>query len=83
MMYRVDLLSIAMKLGFCMWAIAFASLVAADSPGDLHAGITPTASLKSVITPPPAFHAELFKRTLATCGYIRGNTGTNISNVKH
>ncbi|PVH93273.1 hypothetical protein DM02DRAFT_241492 [Periconia macrospinosa] len=78
-MYRVDLLSIAMKLGFCMWVIAFALLAAADSPGDLHAGITPTASLKSVITPPPAFHAEVFKRALATCGYIRGNTASPLT----
>ncbi|KAF1972861.1 hypothetical protein BU23DRAFT_144548 [Bimuria novae-zelandiae CBS 107.79] len=77
-MYRVDLLSI-MKLGFCMWVIAFAPLVAADSPEYLHAGITLTASLKSVITPPPDFHAELFKRTLATCGYIRGNTASPLT----
>ncbi|KAF1962078.1 hypothetical protein CC80DRAFT_588694 [Byssothecium circinans] len=68
-----------MRSGFCMWAIASASLVAADSPGDLHAGINPTTSLKSVITPPPAFHAELFKRALATCGYIRGNTASPLT----
>lgn len=64
-----------------MWAIEFASVVAANRLGDLRAGTTPTAGLKSVITPPPAFHAKLFKRALATCGYIRGNTASPLTCV--
>ena len=35
----------------------------------------------SVITPAPVLHGDIFKRSLATCGYVRGNSGTRLSKM--
>lgn len=29
----------------------------------------------SVVTPAPVLYGDIFKRAIATCGYIRGNSG--------
>ena len=67
---------------FWFYLIVFTQLVAANVMTDIHnthATTTRPPSAKSIITPPPAFHGKLFRRAIATCGYIRGNSGTNIS----
>jgi hypothetical protein len=32
----------------------------------------------SLITPAPVLHGDIFKRSIATCGFIRGNSGTSV-----
>ncbi|KAH7377275.1 hypothetical protein BKA66DRAFT_588825 [Pyrenochaeta sp. MPI-SDFR-AT-0127] len=64
------------------WMAAAASLVAADTTeyvDNKHIDITRTTSPKSIITSPPVFHADLFKRAIATCGYIRGNSASPLT----
>ncbi|KAF2707709.1 hypothetical protein K504DRAFT_435623 [Pleomassaria siparia CBS 279.74] len=36
--------------------------------------VTPTSSRGSVITYPPVLPVNIFKRSIATCGYVRGNS---------
>jgi hypothetical protein len=75
MKYRTVSPSTMMKVGFFYYVFVFASLVTANNIRDL-----PTqarAVPASVITPAPVLHDDVFKRSIATCGFVRGNSGTH------
>jgi hypothetical protein len=79
--YRIVSPSIAMELQHCLHLFAFASLVVAKDIPNLPARAASTQDTvpASVITPGPVLHGDVFKRSIATCGYIRGNSGTHVS----
>jgi hypothetical protein len=76
-MYRSVSLSISMRLKFCFRLLAFASLVSAHDVRNIPVQATLAQAVPaSLITPAPVLHDDIFKRSIATCGFIRGNSGT-------
>jgi hypothetical protein len=75
MKYRNVLLSSKMELGFFYYVFAFGSLVTASQIRNLPAQARAVPA--SVITPAPILHGDVFKRSIATCGFVRGNSGTH------
>lgn len=71
---------LAMKFYIWTTMLALSGLGGADSEfvgeiRNVRAVVTRTTVVQSVITPPPVVHGELFKRAVATCGFVRGNSG--------
>ncbi|OAL57306.1 hypothetical protein IQ07DRAFT_675343 [Pyrenochaeta sp. DS3sAY3a] len=73
-----------MKL--CIWTtmLVLSGVGGADAEGageirNVRAVVTRTTVVQSVITPPPVVHGELFKRAVATCGFVRGNSASPLT----
>jgi len=65
---------------FHLILLASAVLAAAKAmPNKAAEAFPPSATLPqgSIITPAPQFHDNLLKRSIATCGFVRGNSGTD------
>jgi hypothetical protein len=78
MKYRNVPLSATMKLGFFYCVFGFVSLVTASNIRNLPTQARAVSA--SVITPAPVLHGDVFKRSIATCGFVRGNSGTHAFN---
>ena len=69
-----------MRLSLRFYVLSIAALVAGkDIPNpQVRATGVQVAIPQSLITPAPVLHGDIFKRSVATCGFIRGNSGALI-----
>jgi hypothetical protein len=76
--YRRSPLPIKMSLNYTMFWLFLAGLATAKDIPRMPAETlsSPTVSFASAITPAPYLHKDLFKRVIATCGFVRGDSGT-------
>jgi hypothetical protein len=65
-----------MSSEFRFLVLALATLSTAQNIEEPQRTITKASISASLITPAPIVHGDVFKRAIATCGYIRGNSGT-------
>jgi hypothetical protein len=72
-----------MRLRLYLYTFVFASMVTAKDVQNLPVQATTTRAAvpASIITPAPVLHDDVFKRAIATCGFIRGNSGTEMFNI--
>jgi hypothetical protein len=68
-----------MRSNLYLCALSIAALVVGkDVPNpQVRATRVEEATPASLITPAPLLHGDIFKRSIATCGFIRGNSGTS------
>jgi hypothetical protein len=69
-----------MNLYFCFFIFALAALGAAVDTQNLQTAITKVAvPANFLVTPAPVPHSDIFKRAIATCGFLRGDSGEFLS----
>lgn len=67
-----------MKIKIRFYVLALATLATAENIQKPHISKTKTSVSERIITAAPVLHNDLFKRAIATCGFVRGNSGTHV-----